>query len=199
MVLPVSLSQHQNGRNCDGRDGELGTLHENEREDKSVNVATTPWCPCWERWVWGRAAVPSEANKACGRLHILTFCVVQERAHILELDTYALPSFSNFLHFVAHASLIPRLVHAPHTHEPGNEASMCMTEKHMPCLLTNIHTCWFKGHGDVRESYSTNTNSLYYTHTLNSSWRSGLGGNKELSVCVGMCLFLTSPNCSCQT
>ena len=42
MVLPVSLSQHQNGRNCDGRDGELGTLHENEREDKSVNVATTP-------------------------------------------------------------------------------------------------------------------------------------------------------------
>ena len=37
---------------------------------------------------------------------ILTSCVVQKRTHILELfqrNTYALPSFSHFLHFVAHA------------------------------------------------------------------------------------------------
>ena len=34
MVLAVSLSQRQNGRNCDGREGELGTLHENGREDR---------------------------------------------------------------------------------------------------------------------------------------------------------------------
>ena len=37
---------------------------------------------------------------------ILVFCVVQKRAHILQLfqrNTYALPSFSYFLHFVAHA------------------------------------------------------------------------------------------------
>ena len=57
--------------------------------------------------------------------HILAFCAVQKRDHILELfqwKTYALHSFSNFLHFIAYASLVPRLVHAPPTHEPGNEA-----------------------------------------------------------------------------
>ena len=38
--------------------------------------------------------------------HILVFCVVQNWAHILKLfqhSTYALPSFSYFLHLVAHA------------------------------------------------------------------------------------------------
>jgi len=38
--------------------------------------------------------------------HILMFCVVQSRAHILKLfqrSTYALPSFSHFPHFIANA------------------------------------------------------------------------------------------------
>ena len=59
--------------------------------------------------------------------HILAFCAFQKRDHVLKLfqqNAYALPSFSmfsKFLHFVAHASLVPRLVCAPPTHEPGNE------------------------------------------------------------------------------
>ena len=38
--------------------------------------------------------------------HIFAFCAVQKRARILELfqcNAYALPSFSHFSHFVAHA------------------------------------------------------------------------------------------------
>ena len=57
--------------------------------------------------------------------HILTFCAVQKCDHVLELfqrNMYALHSCSNFLHFVAHASLVPRLMCAPATHKPGNEA-----------------------------------------------------------------------------
>ena len=38
--------------------------------------------------------------------HIFTFCVVRKNAHVLELfqpNAYALPSFSHFSHYVAHA------------------------------------------------------------------------------------------------
>jgi len=38
--------------------------------------------------------------------HIFAFCEVRKRAHILKLfqrNAYALPSFSHFSHFVAHA------------------------------------------------------------------------------------------------
>ena len=66
--------------------------------------------------------MPSKANKVCGRLdkrHTLTFCAVQKRAHVLKLfqqNTYALPSFSNALRFIAHASLVPMQARACPTH-----------------------------------------------------------------------------------
>ena len=71
--------------------------------------------------------------------HILAFCAVQKHAHILELfqrNTYALPSFSNYLHFVAHARLVPRLTRAPPTHEPENEA-MHMHDRKARATPTN--------------------------------------------------------------
>ena len=70
--------------------------------------------------------------------HILAFCEVQKHTHILELfqrNTYALPSFSNYLHFVAHTSLIPRLVRAV-SHEPENEA-MHMHDRKARAMPTN--------------------------------------------------------------
>ena len=57
-----------------------------------------------------RAAAPSETNKARSRLekrpYLRAFCAVQKRAHNLALfqpNAYALPFFSHFSHFVAHA------------------------------------------------------------------------------------------------
>ena len=57
-----------------------------------------------------KAAAPSEANKARGRLeerpYLRAFCAVRKRAHILQFfqrNAYALPSFSHFSHLVAHA------------------------------------------------------------------------------------------------
>ena len=50
--------------------------------------------------------------------HILMFGAVQNRAHTLELSTYALPSFSHFSHFIAHGQLskknVPRLLTLMH-------------------------------------------------------------------------------------
>ena len=71
--------------------------------------------------------------------HILAFCAVQKCAHVLKLfqrNTYALPSFSNTLHFIAHASLVPRLVRALPTHKPRNEA-MHMHDRKVRATPTN--------------------------------------------------------------
>ena len=51
--------------------------------------------------------------------HIFAFCTIQKRAHILKLfqrNAYALPSFSHFSHFVAHAWLtVPKACAMPTT------------------------------------------------------------------------------------
>ena len=75
--------------------------------------------------------------------HILAFCAVQKCAHVLKLfqrNTYTLPSFSNLLHFVTHAlaSFPGSCVPNPHT-SLGTRLCTCMTEKHMPRLLTYLH------------------------------------------------------------
>ena len=71
--------------------------------------------------------------------HTLLFCVVQKCTHVLKLfqrNTYALPSFSNALHFIAHASLVPRLVRALPTHKPRNKA-MHMHDRKVRATPTN--------------------------------------------------------------
>ena len=71
--------------------------------------------------------------------HTLAFCEVQKCAHALKLfqrNTYALPSFSNALHLIAHAGLVPRLVRALPTHKPRNEA-MHMHDRKVRATPTN--------------------------------------------------------------
>ena len=68
-ALAVSLSQCQNGQSCNGSEEERAkSLARKRRRRQSVNSASMPWSPRWERWVQERSAAPSEANKARGRL-----------------------------------------------------------------------------------------------------------------------------------
>ena len=73
--------------------------------------------------------------------HIFAFCVVRKRAQILEL--FQRNAYVCFAFLLTLFTL----------------RCTCMTDrpsqKHVPCLL--IHTCWFKGHGDVCKAYTVNT------------------------------------------
>ena len=92
------------------RKEELGAWRENGREDRAqmqpqrreVRVENDEY----EREQQQRLAKQIKCVVVLRNDHIFAFCAVQKRAHILELFqrfTYALPSFSHFLHFVAHA------------------------------------------------------------------------------------------------
>ena len=122
------------------RKKELGAWRETEEKTErkcSLNAVKSASRTMSTSMVRERAAAPSKANKVCGntvlRNHqVFAFCAVRKCAHILKLfqrNAYALPSHTLFV-----------------AHRPS--------QKHVPRLL--IHTCWFKGHGDVREAYTAN-------------------------------------------
>ena len=100
-ALAVSLS-HQNGKSCDGSKEERTrslvrkqkTEHKcslNDMKSASRTMSTR------ER---ERAAAPSEANKACGRLDKRPYPAVRNVLANFQRNAYVLPSFSHFSHFV---------------------------------------------------------------------------------------------------
>ena len=145
--------------------GRAKSLARKWKRRQSVNTATIPWSPRRERWVRERAAAPSEANKACGRLDkrptISSRSVRSKNALTFsnsfnEVRKLCLPSqtFCISLHMLA--SFPGSCVSHPRT-SLGTRLCTCMTEKHVPRLLTNPRACCFKSHGDAREAYTANT------------------------------------------
>ena len=108
-ALVVSLSRRQNDKNCDGS--------EEWKRRQSINAATERREVRVENDEYEREQQRLAKQIKCVVVlndHILAFCAIQKQAHILKLfqrDAYALPSFSNIV--VAHAILVPKLVHAP--------------------------------------------------------------------------------------
>ena len=88
-----------------------------------------------------RVAAPCEANKVRGSLKKPPYLRVVRFEDAL--------TFSNSFNVVRTLCLPSHTFHTSlHVHDR-------LFQKHVPHLL--IHTCWFKGHGDVREAYTANT------------------------------------------
>ena len=79
-----------NDKSCDGSEEERArSLVRKQRRRQSVNAASMPWSLGQERWVWERAAAPSEA-KVRGRLenwpYLHVLCGSKTHAHFQTLS-----------------------------------------------------------------------------------------------------------------